>query len=177
MSSAEAESTAPAVSTSTGSGAIASDTALRRLLVRSGALLEAHVAVDRALQRHAISKTELDSYTVDLLFQLMLTPGRRLRGVEVAQQLLISPPSTTRLIDRAEEAGLVERTPDPDDRRAQQIVVTAEGERRVQEFSPAMLEVFRQVFGEFTTAELRTLTGLLVRVRDAAREVAARDEL
>ena len=97
--------------------------------------------------------------------------------MEVAQQLLISPPSTTRLIDRAEEAGLVRRTPDPDDRRAQQIVVTAEGERRVQEFAPAMLDVFRQVFGEFTTAELRTLTRLLVRVRDAAREVAARDEL
>ena len=175
MSSGEADSAPPSVSTATAT--IAGEASVRRLLVRSGALLEAHVAVDRALHRHAISKTDLDSYTVDLLFQLMLSPGQRLRGVEVAQQLLISPPSTTRLIDRAEEAGLVRRTPDPDDRRAQQIVVTAEGERRVQEFAPAMLDVFRQVFGEFTTAELRTLTRLLVRVRDAAREVAARDEL
>ena len=149
-----------------------------RRLLPSGALLEANVALGQAIERHATSRVGLDSYTADLLVQLMRAPERRLRGVDVARELLISPSRTTRLIDRAEEAGLVERTPDLTDRRAQQIVLTAEGERRALEFAPPLLEILRQVFAEnFTAGELRTLIRLLARVRDGARDVASRDAL
>ena len=149
-----------------------------RRLLPSGALLEAHVALDRAIERHASTKLGLDGYTADLLVQLMRAPERQLRGVDLARQLLITPSRTTRLIDRAETAGLVERTPDPTDRRAQQIVLTPEGERLALEFAPLLLRVLERVFVEqFTRDDLRTMTRLLLRVRDAANDVAMRDAL
>ena len=142
----------------------------------SGALLEAHVALDGALQKHALSESGLDNYTADLLVQLMRAPGRRLRAVDLARGLLISTSSTTRLIDRAEAAGYVEREPDPDDRRAQQIVVTKKGERVALELAPRLLDVLqRVVFDPLTARERSVLTELLVRVRDAAREVGAEE--
>ena len=129
-----------------------------------------------ALQKHALSESGLDSYTADLLVQLMRAPGRRLRAVDLARGLLISTSSTTRLIDRAEAAGYVERQPDPDDRRAQQIVVTKEGERVALELAPRLLDVLhRVVFDPLTARERSVLTELLVRVRDAAREVGAEE--
>jgi DNA-binding MarR family transcriptional regulator len=140
----------------------------------SAALLAAQVALDRALERHASSTLGLDSYTADLLVQLMRAPEHRLRGVDLARQLLITTSRTSRLIDRAEAAGLVERRPDPNDRRAQQVAITARGEQLALEFAPYLLAVLDRVFVEqFTSAELKTLTRLLTRVRDAARDVAA----
>ncbi|MGI9557053.1 MAG: MarR family winged helix-turn-helix transcriptional regulator [Solirubrobacterales bacterium] len=143
----------------------------------TGALLEAHVALDEALEKHAQGRAGLDNYTADLLVRLMRAPGKRLRGVDVTQGLMISSSSTTRLIDRAEAAGLVKRQPDPDDRRAQQIVLTNEGERAAREFAPFLLAVLqRVVFDNFSREELSVLTQLLVRLRDAARHVDAEDE-
>ncbi len=145
-------------------------------LLPSAALVAAHVALDRALERHASAKLDLDSYTADLLVQLMRAPEHRLRGVDLARQLLITTSRTSRLIDRAEADGLVKRRPDPDDRRAQQVALTARGEQLALEFGPYLLAVLKRVFVEqFTSAELKTLTQLLTRVRDAARDVAARD--
>ena len=46
---------------------------------------------------------------------------------EIASRILASKSGLTRVIDRMEEAGLVERQRPPDDRRAVEIVMTAKG--------------------------------------------------
>ncbi|MBO9509155.1 MarR family transcriptional regulator [Thalassospira sp. A3_1] len=48
-----------------------------------------------------------------------------IRQVALAEMLEIQPITTARLIDKLVEEGLVERRPDPDDRRAVQLYVTA----------------------------------------------------
>lgn len=48
---------------------------------------------------------------------------------ELATRERISPPAMSGYIRRLEQAGLVQRTPDPKDRRRQGLSVTAEGER------------------------------------------------
>ncbi|MAZ33763.1 MAG: MarR family transcriptional regulator [Thalassospira sp.] len=48
-----------------------------------------------------------------------------IRQVTLAEMLEIQPITTARLIDKLVEEGLVERRPDPDDRRAVQLYVTA----------------------------------------------------
>ncbi|MFL6801405.1 MAG: MarR family winged helix-turn-helix transcriptional regulator, partial [Sphingomicrobium sp.] len=58
-----------------------------------------------------------------VLFKLTLKPG--LRQTDLADLLDIEPITLTRIIDRLQEAGLVERTPDPADRRAWRLHVTA----------------------------------------------------
>src|SRR3982751_1061416 len=65
-----------------------------------------------------------------VLLHLTRTPG--LRQVDLAENLDIEPISLCRIIDRLQEAGLVERTRDPDDRRAWRLHVTAKAEPLVE---------------------------------------------
>src|SRR3954465_14290096 len=51
-----------------------------------------------------------------VLFRLERQPG--LRQIELADMLDIEPITLSRIVDRLEEAGLVERVADPADRRA-----------------------------------------------------------
>src|ERR687884_474405 len=65
-----------------------------------------------------------------VLFKLSRMPG--LRQSELADMLDIEPITLSRIIDRVEEAGLVERVADPHDRRAWRLHVTARAEPLVE---------------------------------------------
>ena len=66
--------------------------------------------------------------------------------------LLISSGGLTRRLDRLEAAGLIERHPDPEDRRATLLRLTKEGASRIDQAIPSLLEwedeVLRQVLTE-----------------------------
>ena len=57
-----------------------------------------------------------------VLFRISRKPG--LRQVELADLLDVEPITLSRIIDRLAEAGLVERLPDPHDRRAWRLELT-----------------------------------------------------
>jgi DNA-binding MarR family transcriptional regulator len=138
----------------------------------SGALLAANIAVDAAIERDAVAAIERSATTLDLLTRLELAPGRRLRAVELCRQLQKSPSHISRLLDRAEEEGLVERRPDPADRRASQVVLTRAGRRVADDFAPRLEAVIDRVINTtLTPAEVDTLVELLGRVEAAAVEV------
>jgi DNA-binding MarR family transcriptional regulator len=59
---------------------------------------------------------------------------------DLAGYLLLRPHSTVELVDRAEAAGLVMRTPDGGDGRVIRVRLTAEGDRVMQELTRAHLE-------------------------------------
>jgi len=59
---------------------------------------------------------------------------------DLAGYLLLRPHSTVELVDRAEGAGLVERTPDGDDGRVVRVRLTAEGDRVLNKLTRAHLE-------------------------------------
>jgi DNA-binding MarR family transcriptional regulator len=59
---------------------------------------------------------------------------------DLAGYLLLRPHSTVELVDRAEAAGLVERTPDGDDGRVVRVRLTSEGDRILQKLTRAHLE-------------------------------------
>lgn len=52
--------------------------------------------------------------------------------VDIAKRLRIEGPTMTRMLDTLEADGLVERLPDPADRRTKQLRLTAEGERELE---------------------------------------------
>jgi len=92
------------------------------------ALLVAHRRctglLDAELQRSC--GLGLDDY--DVLHQLRHA-GRPLRMTELAGRVLISRPSTTRVVDRLVARGWLRRTGDPDDRRVVLVELTPEGRR------------------------------------------------
>ena len=142
----------------------------------SDALAEAQSAVTRALQRRAMQPLGLDPATADLLVQLYVSPECGIRGVEIGEQCQMTATRVSRLVDRAEADGLVERRPDPLDRRAQHVVLTDEGRRLARRYVPLRDAVLRDVFLEALSASERAeLEELLGRVRDHARALLAAD--
>lgn len=53
--------------------------------------------------------------------------------VEIARRLRIEGPTMTRMLDTLEKDGLVERLPDPNDRRTKQLRLTPAGERVLEQ--------------------------------------------
>ena len=86
---------------------------------------EAHAAVcadvEAALQReHGLS---LRWY--DVLLHLHAVPGRRRSMRDLGDAVVISKSGLTGVVDRMAQAGLVERIPDPGDRRVTLVALTA----------------------------------------------------
>jgi DNA-binding MarR family transcriptional regulator len=59
---------------------------------------------------------------------------------DVAAHLMLRHHSTVELVDRAERAGLVRRSPDPDDQRIVRLEVTVLGDERLAALAAAHLE-------------------------------------
>jgi DNA-binding MarR family transcriptional regulator len=70
----------------------------------------------------------------------------------------------TYLVDDLISAGLVERQPDPDDRRARRIVVTVVGRQRVQLIGERLSDAEARVFRDLTDEQRQTLRDLLSQV-------------
>src|SRR5215813_5877753 len=63
----------------------------------------------------------------DVLLELGRAENGRLRPLELERRTLLTQYNASRLIDRMEKAGLVERLPHPEDGRGQLVAITAEG--------------------------------------------------
>ncbi len=86
-----------------------------------------------------------------------------LRAVELARRAGLEPSTTTGLLDRMEADGLIERRPDPTDRRALTIHLTAQG-RALRE----------PVLGVVARMLARATRGISPQRLDDAREVLRR---
>ena len=68
-------------------------------------------------------------------------PGNKAPTIgDLADYLLLRPHSTVELVDRAEAAGLVERTPDHDDGRVVRVRLTGAGDLVLQKLTRAHLD-------------------------------------
>lgn len=81
----------------------------------------------------------------------------------IAQRLGLDRTVMTYLVDDLEKAGLVERRPDPADRRARQIVLTARGTTVLAASTEAIARVERAVLGGLSEAEADVFRDLLAR--------------
>lgn len=78
----------------------------------------------------------------------------------VADGLLNRASDTTRLVDRMERSGLVERFRNPDDRRGVLVRATGEGRRVFAQVTPEIQAYHRRQWSHLSAAELRQLTRL-----------------
>ena len=143
-------------------------------LATTGALLEAQTTVAAAIDKLAVEPAGLDAATADLLVRLSKSADCGIRGVDIGEQCQMTATRVSRLVDRAEADGLVERLPDPQDRRAQHVALTAKGREAAHRLAPLMDAVLDDIVFEALTAEERiTLIELLRRLRDSARSSLA----
>jgi DNA-binding MarR family transcriptional regulator len=140
------------------------------LLRTTGALLATQTAVSKLIDTEAVEPTGQDPTTIDLLVRLDLSPGHRLRAVQLSRELLLSPSHVSRMIDRAEASGLVERCDDPTDRRASQVAMTEAGRAVLEDFAPRLEELIDRIITvPLSPEESNVLVGLLQRIEAATR--------
>ncbi len=88
-------------------------------------------------------------------------PPHRMKPTELVAALVLSSGAMTNRIDRVEAAGLVQRLPDPDDRRGTLVALTSRGRRVVDQALHDHLANEERLLGDLTATERRQLTGLL----------------
>jgi DNA-binding MarR family transcriptional regulator len=76
---------------------------------------------------------------------------------ELAEAEQVEPPTMTRLVDGMERDGLVEREPDPDDRRAVVVRATAKGVRTLRRGRARRVEVLAAGLRSLSAQDLRKL--------------------
>ena len=141
-------------------------------LATTEALLDASTLVGAAIDKLAVGPAGLDPATADLLVRLTQSPSCGIRGVDIGEQCQMTATRVSRLLDRAEAEGLVERTPDPSDRRAQHVVLTEDGYEAAVRLAPLMSDVLDELVDETLTAQERTiLIELLGKLTSRAREM------
>jgi DNA-binding MarR family transcriptional regulator len=89
-----------------------------------------------------------------------------LRLSELAARLGIVPRSATSVVDDLEAAGLVERQPDPNDRRATLVDLTPDGRQILTTLRKNRREVMLTQLSRLTPADQQTLIHLLQRLAD-----------
>lgn len=91
-------------------------------------------------------------------------PG--LKQVDLAEHCEIEPITLCRIVDRLEEAGLVERRRDPADRRAWSLHLTDKGEPLAKQLRALASQMAEEAFGGIDHAEIERLRAVLAQVRD-----------
>lgn len=131
--------------------------------------LEAHRRVTDVLESELREREDLPLAWYDVLVQLSESPTRSLRMQELADAILLSKSGLTRLVDRMEDDGLVERAPCPDDRRGIMAVLTDAGFRRLREAARTHVEGVRAHFADLLRpGEAAILAQALTRIAKAA---------
>lgn len=127
-------------------------------VVRTGAMLVDDI--EQLLKPFGITGTQ---YNV-----LRILRGAEPEGLcrnEVRDRMLTRMPDMTRLLDRMEEAGLVVRTRESEDRRMVMTTITAAGRRLLDKLDDLVDEEHKRQFRHLDEKQLRMLIDLLTTVR------------
>ena len=117
-----------------------------------------HEEYEEAATRHSLTGAQARLLS---LLSLGALPMRQL-----ARKLRCEPSNVTGIVDRLESRGLVERRPDPTDRRVKLAACTDEGHRVAQSLRDS-LNVAREPLAGLSEEERVLLRGLLVRMVEA----------
>lgn len=94
-----------------------------------------------------------------------LSRNEGLNQVSLADLLDVQPITVARLIDRLVSADLVERRPDPNDRRAQRLFLTPKAQPVLDQIWEVADEAYDVILRGLSDADRDMLIGLLTRVR------------
>ena len=132
------------------------------------ALVRAHATVTRELNAQLAADHGLTISDYEVLLRLARAPERRLRRVDLAQQVLLTPSGITRLLDGLERQGWVDRAACAEDRRVVYAVLTDEGAAKLGEAGSTHIPQIEEHFARRVgVEELASLVELLRRL-DAA---------
>jgi len=112
----------------------------------------------------------LSASQFNLLNLLGTTPDGRPQ-VEMSRELLMHRSNVTGLVDRLQARGLVERRPQPGDRRVNHVALTPAGRRLLRRVLPRYHEAAEAVWGSFPVDQLPPLLSAFRRLTENANRM------
>lgn len=132
--------------------------------------LTAHSEVIDALASELQAERDLPLTWYEVLLYLSRAEDGRLRMHELAESLLLSRSALTRLVDRVERAGYVERVTCESDRRGLFVQLTESGRQAFAAAAPVHLRGIEEHFtGMLSPTEARTIARVMARIVEAHR--------
>jgi DNA-binding MarR family transcriptional regulator len=132
------------------------------------ALVEAHAAAVESVEADLVRDTGLPLSWHEVLVRLSASDEGSMRMQELAHAVLLSKSGLTRLADRMEAAGLIERTACDSDRRGTWAVVTPKGREALASATPSFLAaVDRHFAGHLSDREIDSVASSLRKVTHA----------
>ncbi len=122
------------------------------------AVLRVHAAVVPKLARE-VAAAGLPISWYDVLLVLNAAPDRRLRMSDLGAAAVLSREQISRVVTELERAGLVERVPNPDDKRSSYATITATGRRRLRAAAPSYLAAIESHFAAHLSHQELTVLG------------------
>jgi Transcriptional regulators len=132
-------------------------------------LTEAVSMLQYAVEEQLRAAGGLSGVQFQILTRLAFTGGP-LTMTELADGIVYSRSGLTYQAGLLEKAGLITRTPSPDDERVTLTAITDEGRARVAQVMPGHVELVRRLFlAPLDERDLRGLREIMTRVRDHMR--------
>jgi DNA-binding MarR family transcriptional regulator len=129
------------------------------------ALLRAHATSIRRFNAELVSEHGLTLNDYEVLLHLSHAEGQRLRRVDLAERVLLTPSGITRLLEGLERCGYVERASCESDARVTYAQLTEDGEAKLRAAAETHVAGIREFFrGRFSKEEVQALGGLLERL-------------
>ncbi len=129
--------------------------------------LRAHHALVARLDAELVEQHRLPLTSYEVLLRLANGPASGIRMSDIADSVLLSRSGLTRLVDRLEREGLVERCSCPSDARGQLALLTDRGRALFGDAQRTHLRgVRREFLDRFDPAELEQLAELWARFGD-----------
>ena len=130
-------------------------------ILRTAAVLEHHIG--EVLRPHGLTTTQYN------VLRILRGAGRQgLCGREVAERLVSKVPDVSRLLDRMDDLGLVERERDSEDRRHVTARISEKGLRLLEKTLPELEAAEASRFSGLSAEKIRALIAALADVRDKA---------
>lgn len=95
---------------------------------------------------------------------IALKHGQAFTQAELARIAQVEQPSMAQLLNRMERDGLVERIPDPADRRVRLVSLTDSARKRMPKAKAVMDAMSNEALKGFSTSDIQTLDALVKRI-------------
>jgi DNA-binding MarR family transcriptional regulator len=118
------------------------------------------------LMRRTFERHLTDSLTLSQARALAhISRNEGCRQVELADQLEVKPITLARLIDQLEQAELVERRPDPEDRRAYRLYLREKADQALRHIREVAAATHAEALIDLSEAEAAALAAALRKMR------------
>jgi len=129
--------------------------------------LRAHAAVVRELSSELVSAHGLTINDFEVLLRLSRAEGSRMRRVDLAQEVLLTPSGITRLLEGLERSGFVERVACKEDLRVSYAQLTHAGRTKLRAAGKTHVAGIHRLYLDHFDADERAVLGeLLGRLTD-----------